>query len=71
MSVDQFHIPGMTSTHAINAIHTAISTLPGIHRIAISGADKSVRIEHDERVSVRDVLAVLQRAGYHNVSVLA
>ncbi|MCS6939758.1 MAG: heavy-metal-associated domain-containing protein, partial [Roseiflexus sp.] len=45
MISDQFHVPGISCQHCVNAITRAVSALPGVSRVVVNLGDKSVRVD--------------------------
>jgi copper ion binding protein len=70
MISDLFHVPGISCQHCVNAITKAISALPGVQQVVVNLSDKSVRVDHDQRVAVDDLIRAINDAGYDEVAVL-
>lgn len=70
MSSDQFRVPAMSCQHCVNAITKEVNALPGVQQVVISLTDKSVRVDHDTRVTVDDLIRAINEAGYDEVAVL-
>lgn len=70
MSSDQFRVPAMSCQHCVNAITKEVNALPGVQQVVVSLTDKSVRVDHDTRVTVDDLIRAINEAGYDEVAVL-
>lgn len=71
MITDYFRVPEISSDRCVWAITKALSSLAGIQRVVVDLGEKSVRVDHDSRVSVTAIMWAVTDAGYGNVSVLA
>jgi copper chaperone CopZ len=71
LAVEQLLVPGITGDQSVRVISAAVAALPGVRLVVVSLAGKSVRIEHDGRVSLEALIQVINDAGYDQVAVLA
>ncbi|MGQ9547455.1 MAG: heavy-metal-associated domain-containing protein [Roseiflexus sp.] len=70
MTSDLFYVPAISCQHCVNAITKAVRALPGVQQVVVNLGDKSVRVDHDRRVAVDDLIRAINDAGYDEVSVL-
>lgn len=70
MSSDQFRVPAISCQHCVNAITKEVKALSGVEQVVVSLSDKSVRVDHDQRVTVDDLIRAINEAGYDEVAVL-
>ncbi|MCG8353767.1 MAG: copper ion binding protein [Chloroflexales bacterium] len=71
MKIDQFRVPGMSCEHCVRAITQELSAVSGVSAVQVNLSDKSVRVEHDEKVEARELISAINEAGYDEVAVLA
>jgi copper ion binding protein len=70
MMIDQFRVPGMSCEHCVRAITQELSAVSGVSAVQVNLNDKSVRVEHDEKVGVNELISAINEAGYDDVAVL-
>ena len=70
MTTDTFRVPGVSCDHCVRAITQEVSALPGVQQVVVDLADKSVRVNHEGRVSLQELIRAFQEAGYDEVAVL-
>lgn len=70
MTIDQFRVPAISCQHCVNAITREVAALEGVQKVVVSLADKSVRVDHDDRVTVDALIRAINDAGYDEVAVL-
>ena len=71
MITDQFRVPGVSCDHCVRAITQEVSTLPGVQQVVVNLDDKSVRVNHEGKVGVSELIEAIHEAGYDEVAVLA
>ncbi len=71
MIVDQFKVPGISCQHCVNAITKEVAAVPGVKAVQVTLDSKTVRVEHEEKVTVDTLVAAINEAGYDEVGVLA
>ena len=71
MKIDQFRVPGMSCEHCVRAITQELSAVSGVSAVQVNLNDKSVRVEHDEKVGASALISAINEAGYDEVAVLA
>jgi copper chaperone CopZ len=71
MTTDQFRVPGVSCDHCARAITEEVSVLPGVQQVVVNLGDKSVRINHEGKVGLNELIKAINEAGYDEVSVLA
>lgn len=71
MAIDQFRVPGASCEHCVRAITKEVSAVPGVQRVTVNLADKSVRVEHEEHVGISELIKAINEAGYDEVAVLS
>ena len=70
MAVELLLVPGISGDD-VRAISAALSALPGVRLVTVGVADTRVRVEHDRRTGLEELLRALSDAGYQQVAVLA
>jgi copper chaperone CopZ len=55
----------------VRAITEEVSVLPGVQQVVVNLGDKSVRVNHEGKVSLNELIKAINEAGYDEVSVLA
>jgi copper chaperone len=70
MVVEQLLVPGVSCDHCVRAISNALGALRGVQLVTVNLDDKSVRVEHDGRASVQELIRAINEAGYDRVAVL-
>lgn len=71
MIIDQFLVPEVSCQHCVSAITKELRALPGVKNVVVNLSDKSVRVEHEGRVSTSKLIEAIHKAGYDEVAVLA
>jgi copper ion binding protein len=71
MLTDQFRVPGVSCEHCVRAITEEVSMLPGVQQVVVNLDDKSVRVNHEGKVGLNELIRAINEAGYDEVSVLA
>ncbi len=71
MVIEQLYVPDMTGMHCLPAIEEAIKRVPGVQAVQINLSARTVRVLHDGGTHVSWLIQAIQRAGYHDVAVLA
>jgi copper chaperone len=71
MVTDQFRVPDVSCDHCVRAITKEVSALPGVQQVVVNLGDKSVRVNHEGKVGLGDLIKAINEAGYDEVSVLA
>lgn len=71
MATDQFRVPGVSCEHCVRAITEEVSVLPGVQQVVVDLGDKSVRVNHEGKVGLNELIKAINEAGYDEVSVLA
>lgn len=71
MAVEQFRVPEISCGHCVQMITKEVSAVPGVQQVAVNLNDKSVRVDHDGKVSVETLIHAINEAGYDEVAVLA
>jgi len=54
-----------------STITEEVSVLPGVQQVVVNLGDKSVRVNHEGKVSLNELIKAINEAGYDEVSVLA
>jgi copper chaperone len=58
-------VEGMSCEHCVNAITKALGVLPGIAKVAVDLATKSVTVEHDSsQTDLAKIKAEIEEQGY-------
>jgi copper ion binding protein len=70
MTTDQFRVPGVSCDHCVRAITEEVTALPGVEQVVVNLADKSVRVNHNGKVGVGELMKAINEAGYDEVAVL-
>jgi copper chaperone CopZ len=70
MIVEYLFVPGISSANDIRTISAALSAAPGVQLVSVSLADKRVRVEHDARASVEELIRAINQAGFQQVALL-
>jgi copper chaperone CopZ len=70
MIPEHLRISQMTSAQAAQHITETLQAIPGVWQAQANLADTSVRIVHDEQVSMSTLIQAINRAGYTDVAVL-
>jgi copper chaperone CopZ len=71
MIQERFRVPQMRSIQASRQISETLQAIPGVQGVRVNLADSSVRILHDEQVSISMLIQAINRMGYTEVAVLA
>lgn len=71
MTTDMFRVPGVSCDHCVRAITQEVSALPGVQQVVVDLADKSVRVNHEGKVGMKELIDAINEAGYDEVAVLA
>ena len=71
VAVEYLFIPDISGDDDARAISAALTALPGVRLVTVGVADKRVRVEHDRRAGLEELLRALNDAGYQRVAVLA
>ena len=71
MTIEYLLVPSITSNHDVQTISAALGALPGVLLVTVSLIDRRVRVEHDGRTSVEELIRAISQAGYDQVAVLA
>lgn len=71
MVIDQFKVPGMSCQHCVNSISKEVGAVPGVKTVQVVLDTKTVRVEHENTVSVDSLVAAINEAGFDEVGVLA
>ena len=71
MTIDQFRVPGVSCDHCVRAITEEVSVLPGVQQVVVNLGDKSVRVNHEGKVGLNELIKAINEAGYDEVAVLA
>lgn len=71
LHINQFRVPGMTNQSDMYVIRQALERLTGVVRVEANIAQQTVRVEHDDQVSVAILMNAIHSAGYHQLAVLA
>ena len=62
------NVEGMSCMHCVNAIKTAVGSLPGISKVEVDLMGKKAEVEFDpDQVSIEAVKAKIVEAGYEVV----
>lgn len=59
-----FTVTGMTCGHCVSAVSEEIGRLPGVRDVAVDLATGAVTVSSDAELSVEDVRAAVDEAGY-------
>lgn len=70
MTTERFRVPDVSCQHCVNAITSEVSALPGVQRVQVALDDKTVIVEHGEQVSIDQIIAAINEAGYDEVTQL-
>jgi copper chaperone len=68
MTTERFRVPDVSCQHCVNAITTEVSALPGVQSVQVALDDKTVTVEHGEQVSIEQIVAAINEAGYDEVA---
>ena len=64
----KLNVEGMSCMHCVNAIKTAVGSLPGISKVEVDLMGKKAEVEFDpDQVSIEAVKAKIVEAGYEVV----
>jgi len=65
MEKTMINVDGMSCEHCVNAITKAVKALPGIAKVAVDLAAKSVLVEYDSSQTALDkIKAEIEEQGY-------
>jgi len=65
MEKKMINVDGMSCEHCVNAITKAVKALPGIAKVAVDLAAKSVLVEYDSSQTALDkIKAEIEEQGY-------
>ncbi len=67
MTVDLLMVPALAGQEGAAAIARHVRALPGVGRVDVNLGDRSVRVEHDERVTLAALVKAIGQAGYDQV----
>ena len=70
MAVEQFLVPGISCDYCVRAITKEVGAIQGVRQVVVRLDDKSVRVDHDGRVSTERMMRAINAAGYDEVCVL-
>jgi copper chaperone CopZ len=70
MAVEYILVLDVAGAADVRAISAALGVLPGVRLVTVSTNDKRVRVEHDGRVKVEELIQTLNDAGYRQVALL-
>jgi len=70
MAVEYLLVPVISGDADVRAISTALGELAGVRLVTVSTIDKRVRVEHDGRPNVEELIRALNTAGYPQVALL-
>lgn len=59
-----FTVTGMTCGHCVSAVSEEIGRLPGVREVAVDLSTGAVTVSSDAELSVEDVRAAVDEAGY-------
>ncbi|HEU5098774.1 MAG TPA: heavy metal-associated domain-containing protein [Roseiflexaceae bacterium] len=71
MAVEYLLVPDISGASDARAISQALEALPGVRLVTVSASDKRVRVEHDGRTDVEELVRAITTVGYQQVAVLA
>ncbi len=71
MYIEQIRIPAMQSRRDADRIRAAIERIEGVVRVQIALPQHAVRIDHDGRASLKQLIAAVQGIGYQEVAAMA
>ena len=71
MAVEYLLVPDISGDADVRAISAALYALPGVRLVTVSLPDRRVRVEHDRRAGLEELLRAINGAGYQQVAVLA
>ncbi len=61
-------VEGMSCMHCVNAVKTSVSSLPGISKVDIDLAEKTVAVVYDtDKVNIEKIKDKIEDAGYEVV----
>lgn len=70
MTTERFQVPEVSCQHCVHAITEEVSALAGVQRVQVNLDDKTVVVEHGEQVSIDQIVAAINEAGYDEVTPL-
>jgi copper chaperone CopZ len=70
VAVEYLLVPDVSGDDDVRVISAALTLLPGVRLVTVSSIDKRVRVEHDGRASVEELLRAISAAGYQQVRLL-
>lgn len=68
MVTERFQVPGISCQHCVNAITKEVSAVPGVQRVTVELASKTVTVEHGDAVQPAALVAAINEAGYDEVA---
>jgi copper chaperone len=71
MAVEYLLVLDLSGDADVQALSAVLYALPGIRLVTVSLGDKRVRVEHDHRSNVEELIRAINDAGYRQVAVLA
>jgi copper chaperone len=64
MSQVLLQIPSISCGHCARTIEEALAPLPGVRGVSVDIPKRQARVEHDDRLRLEQLEAVLQEQGY-------
>lgn len=70
MVIEYLLVLSIASDRDVRAIRAALAALPGVLLVAVSLADRRVRVEHTGAIGAEELLRAINQARYDQVALL-
>jgi copper chaperone len=70
MAVEHLLVSDISGPADVRAISAALERLPGVRLVTVSAVDRRVRVEHDGRPKLEELIRAINQAGYDQVALL-
>jgi copper chaperone CopZ len=70
-TLNQLYLPQLADLRAAHDVTAVLKRVAGVQQVEVNLANRSVRVQHAEDVSLSHLLRALNHAGYTHVAVMA